>query len=148
MWRVGSICWGVVVEKLMVMSGVGEDEMKGKHDLSTTIQDPSQLVLVSPPKLIVSKKHFPSRFFFWMGCFEIAPEPISKLEMFFDSDFQWRNLEILSSSLSILSFLETGKRLNSKLKSKTLTGFISHQTRVATSTNKTFNLDVLYPNIS
>ena len=35
-WWVGSICWGAVVEKLVVMGGVGEDEMKGKHVLLTT----------------------------------------------------------------------------------------------------------------
>ena len=37
-WWVGSICWGAVVEKLVVMGGVGEDEMKGKHVLLTTIK--------------------------------------------------------------------------------------------------------------
>ena len=36
-WWVGSICWGAVVEKLMVMWGVGKDEMKGKHVLPTTL---------------------------------------------------------------------------------------------------------------
>ena len=36
-WWVGSICWGAVVEELVVMGGVGEDEMKGKHVLLTTI---------------------------------------------------------------------------------------------------------------
>ena len=35
-WELGSICWGVGVEKLMVMWGVGEDEMKGRHGLPTT----------------------------------------------------------------------------------------------------------------
>ena len=30
MWRVGSICWGAVVEKLMVMWRVGEDDTKGR----------------------------------------------------------------------------------------------------------------------
>ena len=39
-WWVGSICWGAVVEKLVVMGGVGEDEMKGKHVLLTTIKHP------------------------------------------------------------------------------------------------------------
>ena len=37
MWELESICWGAVVEKLMLMWGVGKDEMKGKHVLPTTI---------------------------------------------------------------------------------------------------------------
>ena len=36
-WWVGSICWGAVVEKLVVMGGVGEDDTKGKVSLITTI---------------------------------------------------------------------------------------------------------------
>ena len=35
-WWVGSICWGAVVEKLMVIWGVEEDDMKGRGDLTTT----------------------------------------------------------------------------------------------------------------
>lgn len=76
-----------------------------------------------------------------MGCLEIAPEPISKLEMFFDSDFQSRNLQILSSSRRPSCHfwkLENGSTPNSI--QNTYSRFISHQTRVATSTNKTFNL--------
>ena len=37
MWELESICWGAVVEKLMLMWGVGKDEMKGKHVLLTTV---------------------------------------------------------------------------------------------------------------
>ena len=37
MWELESICWGAVVEKLMLMWGVGKDEMKGKHVLPTTM---------------------------------------------------------------------------------------------------------------
>ena len=37
MWELESICWGAVVEKLMLMWGVGKDEMKGKRVLLTTI---------------------------------------------------------------------------------------------------------------
>jgi len=36
MWELESICWGAVVEKLMLMWGAGKDEMKGKHVLLTT----------------------------------------------------------------------------------------------------------------
>ena len=35
-WWVRSMCWGAVVEKLMVMWGVGEDDTKGKVSLITT----------------------------------------------------------------------------------------------------------------
>ena len=37
MWELESICRGAVVEKLMLMWGVGKDEMKGKHVLLTTL---------------------------------------------------------------------------------------------------------------
>ena len=30
MWELESICWGAVVEKLMMMRGEGEDETKGQ----------------------------------------------------------------------------------------------------------------------
>ena len=35
-WEVRSICWGAVVEKLVVMGGVGEDDTKGKARLPST----------------------------------------------------------------------------------------------------------------
>ena len=35
-WELGSICWGAVVEKLMLMWGVWEDDTKGKHNPFTT----------------------------------------------------------------------------------------------------------------
>ena len=36
-WWVGSICWGVGVEKLMVMWGVEEDDTKGRARLPSTV---------------------------------------------------------------------------------------------------------------
>ena len=38
-WEVRSICWGAVVEKLMVMWGRGEDKTKGKHSPFTTVSN-------------------------------------------------------------------------------------------------------------
>ena len=35
-WELESICWGVGVEKVMVMWGEGEDDTKGRVDLQTT----------------------------------------------------------------------------------------------------------------
>ena len=81
--------------------------------------NPSHLGLVSP--------EIPSHFFAGWAVLEIAPELISKIEMFFDSEFGWRNLEILSSSLSILSFLFcTLFRKQLQTQSTKLTRFISH----------------------
>ena len=37
-WWVGSICWGVGVEKLMVMWGVEEDDTKGRARLPSTLR--------------------------------------------------------------------------------------------------------------
>ena len=40
-WQVGSICWGAVVEKLMMMWGVGEDDTKGRvRHITTLMHDP------------------------------------------------------------------------------------------------------------
>lgn len=73
------------------------------------------------------QKKIPSHFFAGWAVLEIAPELISKIEMFFDSEFWWRNLEILSSSLSILSFLfDTWFRKQLQTQSTKLTRFISH----------------------
>ena len=37
MWELENICWGVGVEKLMVIWGVGEDDTKGNASLITTV---------------------------------------------------------------------------------------------------------------
>ena len=41
-WELESICWGVGVEKLMMMWGQGGDKTKGRADLQTT---PTNLTL-------------------------------------------------------------------------------------------------------
>ena len=53
-WEVRSICWGAVVEKLVVMGGVGEDDTKGKARLPSTIYICVWKVLLAkkPPALM------------------------------------------------------------------------------------------------
>ena len=53
-WEVRSICWGAVVEKLVVMGGVGEDDTKGKARLPSTYT----YIYISPLKM-------EGRFFFY-----------------------------------------------------------------------------------
>ena len=45
MWELESICWGAVVEKLMVLWGEVEDETQGRAKLTTTTSEKKTVIM-------------------------------------------------------------------------------------------------------